>query len=263
MPDEPFLLVSLEEAKAKKLAQVLNNETCTKILNYLANGKDGTETEISKALKLPLSTVHYNLKQLVEARLVLADEYHYSEKGREVNHYKLANKYIIIAPTQEQSGFAEKLKGFLPVTLITIGTAAILKALGFLNGSYGVRLSSKAGDAAPAALPMPLFAEDIAIAEDAAIAGGEEASRLLMDGALATAPAAGGADLTLRSVANGTPGGEAALFASPQADMAPTEAAQGFFSNELLLAFLLGGLFVILLLILFAYYRHLRERRTR
>jgi len=131
------MLISLEEEKAKKLAQVISNETCTKLLNHLAQGKDGTETEIAQALRLPLSTVHYNLKQLVEARLVLADEYHYSSKGREVLHYKLANKYIIIAPQEEKESFLKKLQGFLPALFITVAVAVIAKVFMefFANGA--------------------------------------------------------------------------------------------------------------------------------
>jgi len=129
------MLVSLKEEKAKKLAQVISNPTCTKILDHIAKKGSDTESEIAKTLKIPLSTVHYNLKQLVGAKLVLAEEYTYSKKGREILHYKLANKYIIIAPEEEKEDFMEKLKHFLPITLITLGAAAILKLLGLLNGN--------------------------------------------------------------------------------------------------------------------------------
>jgi len=125
--EESFMLVSLNEEKAKKLAQVISNETCTKILKHFSSGKDGTETDIAKELGLPLSTVHYNLKQLVDAKLVVADEYHYSEKGREVLHYRLANKYIIIAPEEEKEGFLKKLKGLLPAAIVVAGVAVAMK----------------------------------------------------------------------------------------------------------------------------------------
>jgi len=69
-----------------------------------------TETDISKELKLPISTVHYNLSVLVKAKLVEAREFHYSEKGREVNHYSLANKLIIIAPSKMDDSTKDKLK---------------------------------------------------------------------------------------------------------------------------------------------------------
>ena len=125
MAEESFLLVNLKEEKSKKLAQVLSNDSCRKILEYLAENKSGTETEISEKLKIPLSTVHYNLNHLSKAGLVKDDEYHYSKKGREIIHYTLANKYIVIAPSEDKS-FAEKLKKILPFGIISvIGTASL------------------------------------------------------------------------------------------------------------------------------------------
>ena len=118
MAKQSFLLVSLQEDKAKKLAQVVTNDSCRKILDYLAD-KEATETELAEKLGLPMSTVHYNLSQLVEAGLILADEFHYSKKGKEVNHYKLANKYIIIAP-KSTFGIKEKLKSILPMVFVAL-----------------------------------------------------------------------------------------------------------------------------------------------
>lgn len=125
MAKNNFLLLSMEDDQINKVANVVSNKTSKKILDVLAE-KDHTESEISKQLKLPISTVHYNLKQLIDAGLVSADEYHYSEKGREVLHYKLANKYIIIAP-QKKKGLKTILKNILPVALVTIGIAAVIE----------------------------------------------------------------------------------------------------------------------------------------
>lgn len=125
MPNEKFVLVSLQEEKAKKLAQVITNDSCRKILDFLAE-KDATESELAEKLLIPISTVHYNLKQLVDGGLVKSEEFHYSEKGKEVNHYKLANKYIIIAP-RSVWGIKEKLKSILPVVLLVGAGAAFLQ----------------------------------------------------------------------------------------------------------------------------------------
>lgn len=126
MADEPFLLVSLKDDKTKKLAQVIGNDTCKKILEYLAEKKKATESDISKEMKLPLSTIHYNLQNLVDAKLVVINEFHYSTKGKEVNHYSLANKFIIIAPAEEKEGFVKKLRSILPAF---IGVSAISGAI--------------------------------------------------------------------------------------------------------------------------------------
>jgi predicted transcriptional regulator len=129
MAEESFLLVSLNDEKAKKLSQVISNDTCRKILDLLA-GKKYTETELSKELNLPISTIHYNLQLLQNSGLVKAKEYHYSEKGREVNHYELINKLIIISPQNEKVSIADLLKKFIPVTVIA---GAITIALEFLQ----------------------------------------------------------------------------------------------------------------------------------
>jgi len=127
MTKEKFLLVSLSENKAKQLSQTIANKTCRKILDYLTD-KESTESELAEKLDIPISTIHYNLKQLQKAGLIVTEEYHYSEKGKEVNHYKLANKYIIIAP-KSTYGIKEKLKSMLPVVLIIAAGTAFIQYL--------------------------------------------------------------------------------------------------------------------------------------
>lgn len=149
MADENFLLVSLKEDDAKKLAQVISNDTSRKILDYLAHKKDDTESGIAKKLKLPISTVHYNLQALVKAKLVQADEFHYSEKGKEVNHYSLANKYVIIAPKNAPESLKSKLRRILPVALLAGAGALVLKMFSLWN--TGIESFDKAKTVAPMA----------------------------------------------------------------------------------------------------------------
>lgn len=136
-----FLLVSLEENKAKKIAEVINNDTSRKIIDFLAK-KDATESELSKELGIPISTIHYNIKQLQDAGLVVVEEFHYSKKGKEVNHYTLANKYIIIAPVNKDSKFLDALKKILPITIITTGVAFIMQLFDTLTFSKSNTLIS-------------------------------------------------------------------------------------------------------------------------
>tara|TARA_Y100000310_G_scaffold296626_1_gene329014 strand:+ start:4454 stop:4765 length:312 start_codon:yes stop_codon:yes gene_type:complete len=95
MANKNFLLLSLEDSKAKKVANIVSNDSCRKILDYLSEHETSTESELAEKLEIPISTVHYNLQQLMESDLITAEEFHYSKKGKEVSHYKLANKYII------------------------------------------------------------------------------------------------------------------------------------------------------------------------
>jgi DNA-binding transcriptional ArsR family regulator len=126
MPEDSFLLINLKDSESKKLAQVISNESSRKILDYLSKKKSTTETDIANELNLPLSTVHYNLQALTKAKLVNADEFHYSKKGKEVIHYSLANKYIIIAPKASPK-FLDSLKKIIPAFLIVGAAAGLMK----------------------------------------------------------------------------------------------------------------------------------------
>ncbi len=144
-----FLLVDLNEKKTKKLAETITSDTSRKILNYLAEKEHDTEANISKELNIPISTVHYHLQKLTEANLITVEEFHYSKKGREVNHYKLANKYIIIAP-KKVSGLKQALKNVLPVGIVALGISAIIK----LMTSFTSRTGSFATESLQKTAPM-------------------------------------------------------------------------------------------------------------
>ncbi len=120
-----FLLVDLADSATKDLAETISSTTSRKILDYLANVENVSESEIAKKCGIAISTVHYHLQKLVAAKLVEIEGFTYSKKGREVNHYKLANKYIIIAP-KKVTGLASKLRGILPALGITAGVAFVV-----------------------------------------------------------------------------------------------------------------------------------------
>ena len=173
MPQDPFLLVSLEESESKELAKVISNKTCRKILDFLSK-KDATETTIAKELKLPLSTVHYNLQHLYKANLVKVDEFHYSEKGKEVNHYSLANKLIIIAPKKTSiESFKDKLKTILPIGIIVLAVTGVIQLLSMFK--FGV---ARVMTAAPEAVQEA----QVKIAEEAPVLA-ERTADLMIAGA--------------------------------------------------------------------------------
>jgi DNA-binding transcriptional ArsR family regulator len=154
MAKESFILVSLEEGKTKKLARTISNETCRKILNYLSTKDYATESQISKDLGIPISTAHYNMKALQENGLVEVEEFHYSKKGREIDHYTLANKLIVIAPKEPSEKILNKLKKILPVALIVVVAAGLMKIVQLTKAPKLLATSSMqyAGDAAEEAV---------------------------------------------------------------------------------------------------------------
>jgi DNA-binding transcriptional ArsR family regulator len=185
MAKDPFLLVSLEENESKALAQVMSNDTARKILDILSKHESLTETDIAKKLDAPLSTIHYNLQALVKANLVKTEEFHYSEKGKEVNHYALANKIIIIAPKNARTeSFRDKLKSILPIALIVAAVGVVMQLFNtFMIRAGSAKLMAAAPLAADyAARGAGQIAEN-AIVPAAADIAAKEAAPLLMTAA--------------------------------------------------------------------------------
>ncbi len=121
--NEKYILVSLDDEKSKKLANIVSNDTCRKILDYLSE-KDASETDISTALNIPLSTTHYNIQNLYSNGLVEIKDFFWSDKGNKINVYRIAKKYIIIAPKGRI--IASNLRDMMPVALITAATSAFI-----------------------------------------------------------------------------------------------------------------------------------------
>ena len=123
--NETFVLLSLEEQQSKELAQVISNETARKILDYLGKKNEASESQIAEALDAPISTVHYNVQQLLKVKLIESKEFEWSEKGKKILYYRLAKKLIVIAPKTSESLY-NQLKNLIPVSLFTIVTGGIV-----------------------------------------------------------------------------------------------------------------------------------------
>jgi len=95
--EEKFIMVSMGDEKSKYIAEVLGNSTCKKILDYLAE-KESTITEVSNNLKIPLNTVDYNIKKLIQSGLIEKASFFWSIKGKKMPTFKVSNKRIIISP---------------------------------------------------------------------------------------------------------------------------------------------------------------------
>jgi len=125
MNEENYILLSLGDEKSKQVSQSISNKTARKILTYLSNKKDASETEISEKLKIKLTTVHYNLQNLKKAGLIERKHFKWSPKGNKIYFYSLANKFIIIAP--KKSAIKNTLKKLLPIALIASLSAVVLR----------------------------------------------------------------------------------------------------------------------------------------
>lgn len=196
--EESFILVDLKSGRAKYLAKVLGSEACRKILERLAKG-EGTESSLAKELDMPLSTVHYNMRLLREAGLVRVDAFHYSEKGKEVAHYSLENKYLVIAPKkkeEEGASVISRMKSFLPVSGLIVGGAYLAYVLAyFLSRPSRLALfsSGKVGAFSSQALVPEAAVPAAGVGAGASVLNGSGASRAALLASDAVGGVGGGA----------------------------------------------------------------------
>ena len=124
MKNENFMLISLEEEKSKTIAKVIGSKTCKKIINYLTEAKEASQKDLSDALKIPLNTLEYNIKKLLESGFIQKTKnFFWSKKGKKIIMYELSKKSIVISHKKSN---LQKLKSILPAFILTAaGTFAL------------------------------------------------------------------------------------------------------------------------------------------
>ena len=126
-----FDLIDFNDDKARDLAEIMGNKTSRKILDYLKKN-EATETEISQELKLPGSTVNYNIKKLMKNGLIDIKRFYWSHKGNKVKVYKASNKVLVF--TQKKSQYLEnKLKMILPAVLVFLVSLILIVNVAYFS----------------------------------------------------------------------------------------------------------------------------------
>lgn len=115
---EPQIMLSLDDARASAVADVLQNKSCKKVLVFLAE-REATETELVRALAMPAATIHYAMQKLIAAGFVDVKQSFWSVKGRKMPSYVVSNKNIIISPKYSSGS------GKILATLGLTGLAAL------------------------------------------------------------------------------------------------------------------------------------------
>ncbi len=124
--------IDLDDPRTGQVAEALANKTCVKVLGLIAE-EELREVDIANRLGLPLNTVEYNLKKLINVGLVeKSSNFFWSVKGKKTPVYRVANKKIVISPRRA-------IKGVVPAVLLSGVVAVVLRYL-----SLG-RLSQKSG----------------------------------------------------------------------------------------------------------------------
>ncbi|MFA5953266.1 MAG: helix-turn-helix domain-containing protein [Candidatus Pacearchaeota archaeon] len=138
MVEEKFLMVSMDDPKSKKIAEVLGSESCKKIIDYLADKDEASAKDLSDALKMPLNTLDYNLKKLLSSGILeKKNNFFWSSKGKKIVMYGLSNKSILISP--KKSKLNSKIKSIIPVAFVA-GLGTILVGI-FSSFKRGVQNS--------------------------------------------------------------------------------------------------------------------------
>lgn len=116
--EDNFILVSLNDEKSKSIAEVIGSKTCKKIINYLAETKEASQKDLSTALKIPLNTIEYNIKKLLDSSFIQKTKnFFWSKKGKKIIMYKLSKKSIIISHKKSN---ISKFKSILPAFIFGI-----------------------------------------------------------------------------------------------------------------------------------------------
>lgn len=117
---DKYIMLDLNDERSGKIAEAMANKTCKKILGLLAE-REMSESEISSELRLPINTVDYNIKNLMQAGLIKeTGKFLWSVKGKRVLKYRVSNRKIVISPKS-------MAKGILPAVLITGAIAFFVK----------------------------------------------------------------------------------------------------------------------------------------
>jgi DNA-binding transcriptional ArsR family regulator len=98
MADNVVLLEPGDE-RAQKIAKAMSSQMASDILQLLAESPQSL-TGITERLAIPLTTAKYHTENLLDAGLIQVSETKYSVKGREIKIYSLTNQLLIVAPRQ-------------------------------------------------------------------------------------------------------------------------------------------------------------------
>jgi DNA-binding transcriptional ArsR family regulator len=87
------------DERAQKIAKAMGSQTANDILQILGEGPRSL-TDITGRLNIPMNTAKYHIENLLDAGLIAVEQTRYSIKGREVKIYTLTNQLLVVAPRQ-------------------------------------------------------------------------------------------------------------------------------------------------------------------
>jgi len=161
------LVLDLDDPRSAAIAEVLQNASAKKVLGVLAE-REMSESELSEALGVPMTTIGYTMKKLVEAGLVEIDSgILWSVKGKRIKKYRVVQKRIVIEPKRLVRGVIPTIvaSGFLSLGVKwllskrTVGEVYSVGSSGGYDAAVGIAESGKmavsegVGVVAPSSIP--------------------------------------------------------------------------------------------------------------
>ena len=125
--DEKLLILPLNDKNSKKITQIISNDTARNILEAIAS-EPLSASLIAEKLRIPLSTVQYNLEKLNDAGLVKVERTKYSEKMKHVKIYAPQRKFVVIVPEKtNRKDVIAALKRYLTVIFLAVAGSGIIE----------------------------------------------------------------------------------------------------------------------------------------
>jgi len=157
--DEKLLILPLNDKNSKKISQIISNDTARNILEAIAS-KPLSASQIAEKLRIPLSTVQYNLDKLNDAGLAKVERTKYSEKMKHVKIYAPQRKFVVIVPEKtNRKDVIATLKRYLTVIFFAVAGSGVIEFLTMMMKSPGWEevtggIAEKGGGA-PTPVPAP------------------------------------------------------------------------------------------------------------
>ena len=123
---ENVVVVQPGDERAQKIARAMASQTANAVIQAFGGGPL-TSSEIARQMGIPITTASYHIENLLDAGLIEVAETRWSEKGREVKVYGLANQVLIIVPPE--SDLRSVLKKYVTLFGIVILVSAGLWGL--------------------------------------------------------------------------------------------------------------------------------------
>ncbi len=147
--DEKLLILPLGE-ESKKITQVITNDTARQVIELLADAPLSA-SDIADRLKVPLTTIAYNLENLEDVGLVKVERIKYSEKGREVKIYAPVRKLIVVVPEKtDRNSVGDVIRKYLGIILATVLASSFIE---FFMRSRSTKMFTSNSNVMPAPNP--------------------------------------------------------------------------------------------------------------